>query len=450
MVVLGIDGARLRAEARPMLRLALPVVLGEIGWVTLGVVDVMMLGRVDAESIGALSIGRALVMLVSIAGMGILLGLDTVVAQAHGAGSRQECRAWLVQGSWLALALAPLALLACHALGLVLAEWDIDPRVRTTGIQYLAAVRWAVPPLLLYFAFRRYLQAMGLVRPILLALVTANAINIAGNWILIHGKLGAPALGAVGAAWATVGATIWLALVLLVAILLLDRDERRAGRPVRLAPEPERLARLLRLGGPASLHLLVEVSAISLVTTLVSRLEPAALAAHQIALNAASVTYMVPLGISSAAAVRVGHALGRGDRRGAAAAGWCAIGLGCAFMALAGVAFAVIPRTILTAFTSVPDVIRIGVPLLYLAAVFQLFDGLQVVTTGALRGAGNTRAAALAGSIAWWALAIPVGTWLCFGAGLGVVGLWAGLALGLVAAACFLIPVWSRLAKHLG
>ncbi len=425
-----------------MLRLALPVVLGELGWVSLGVVDVMMVGRVDAESIGALSLGRALVMLVSITGMGLLLGLDTVVSQAHGAGSLDECRAWLVQGSWLALAISPFAVAACHVLGLGLASWNIEPRVRTTGVDFLSAVRWGVPPLFLYFAFRRYLQAIGLVRPILLALVTANAVNLFGNWVLIQGHLGAPALGAVGSAWATVAAMSCLALVLLGAIVLHERGERR--RPLGLRPDRERLTRLLKLGGPAALQLIVEVSAISLVTTLVGRLAPAALAAHQIALNAASVTYMVPLGISSAAAVRVGHALGRGDARGAAAAGWCAIALGCAFMALAGTAFALLPRAIVHAFTTIPDVVAIGVPLLYLAAVFQLFDGLQIVTTGALRGAGDTRSGALVLTIAWWVLAVPVGMWLCFGRDLGVLGLWAGLTLGLVAAGCFLVPVWTR------
>ena len=429
-----------------MLGLALPVVLGEIGWVSMGVVDVMMLGRIDASSIGALSLGRALVMLVAIAAMGVLLGLDTVVSQSYGAGSRQECRAWLVQGAWLAIALSPLALVACHLLGLGLAAQDVDPQVRTTALQYLEAVRFSVPPLLLYFAFRRYLQAIGLVRPILVALATANAVNVLGNWMLIYGKLGAPALGAVGAAWATVGAMTWLALALCATIVFADRADRVGWGDVPLVPDLARLGRLLRLGGPASLHLVVEVSAITLVTTLVGRLAPAALAAHQIALNAASVTYMVPLGISSAAAVRVGHAVGRGDPRAAAAAGWCAIALGSGFMILAGVAFAVFPATIVAVFTSAPEVSRIGVPLLYLAALFQLFDGLQIVATGALRGAGDTRSAAIAGAVAWWALAVPAGTWLCFRENLGVTGLWAGLTLGLVAAGCGLLPVWARTA----
>jgi MATE family multidrug resistance protein len=430
-----------------MLRLALPVVLGEIGWVSLGVVDVMMVGRVDAESVGALSLGRALVMLVTISGMGLLLGLDTVVSHAHGAGSADESRAWLVQGSWLALAISPLALLACHALGLGLSASDVDPRVRTTAVAFLDAVRWGVPPLLLYFAFRRYLQAIGRVRPILLALVSANGLNLFGNWVLIRGHLGAPALGAVGSAWATVLAMTWLALTLLGAIVLYERGEH-AHRPLALRPDRARLARLLRLGGPAALQLIIEVSAISLVTTLVGRLAPAALAAHQIVLNAASVTYMVPLGISSAAAVRVGHALGRGDARGARAAGWCGIALACGFMALAGAAFAVLPRAVLSAFTSIPEVVAIGVPLLYLAAAFQLFDGLQIVTTGALRGAGDTRSGAVVLAIAWWALAVPVGLWLCFDRALGILGLWAGLTLGLVAAGCFLVPVWIRVSAR--
>ncbi len=447
--MLGIRRAAVRAEVRPTLALAVPVVVGEIGWVSMGVVDVMMLGRVDATAIGGLSIGRALFFLVAIAGMGILLGLDTVVSQAYGAGDRRECRTWLAQGIWLALLLSLPSLLVCHLLGHALGHLDVDPAVRPVALAYLGALRYSLPPLLLFFAFRRYLQAIGHLRPIVLGLLSANAINLAGNWILIRGHLGAPALGATGSAWATVSATVWLALFLLAAIVLHEREElMRPGETPR-APEAARLARLLRLGGPAAIQITVEVAAITLVTTLVGRLAPAALAAHQIALNAASVTYMVPLGISSAAAVRVGRAIGRRDGAGAAAAGWCALALGAAFMTLAGAAFALFPRAVVGAFTTDAAVVQAGVPLLYLAAVFQLFDGLQVVTTGALRGTGDTRSAAIAGVVAWWVLGVPFGTWLCFHAGLGVVGLWSGLSLGLVAVGCLLLPVWAKTAARL-
>jgi MATE family multidrug resistance protein len=381
--------------------------------------------------------------------MGVLLGLVTVVSQDHGAGDRAEGRTWLVLGVWLALLLTPPSLLLCHALGLAIGRVDVDPAVRPIALSYLGAVRYSLPPLLLFFALRRYLQAIGHVRPIVLALVSANVVNGIGNGILIHGRLGFPALGAAGAAWATVGATTWLALFLLAVVVHHERENPAPAGTTRRVPEAARLARLLHLGGPASAQIVLEVSAITLVTTLAGRLAPAALAAHQIALNAASVTYMVPLGVSSAAAVRVGRAIGRRDGPGAAAAGWCALGLGGAFMAAAGAAFALFPGAILRAFTTDATVLRTGVPLLYLAAVFQLFDGVQVVTTGALRGLGDTRSAAIASVVAWWVLGVPAGTWLCFGAGLGVVGLWSGLSLGLVAVGCLLVPVWARTARRL-
>jgi MATE family multidrug resistance protein len=312
-------------EVRPMLRLAIPVVLAEIGWVAMGVVDVMMVGRIDAESIGAVSLGRAVFLVVVVFGIGLLLGLDTVVSHDFGAGQLRSCQRWLCHGVQLSLAISVPLMLAARGMGAALRGWSIEPGVLSLALGYLDAVVWSALPLFLYFTFRRYLQAINLVRPVMIALVSANLVNVAGNWILIFGNLGAPALGAVGAGWASVLASIYLALFLLVAILLHDREERTGLLSISWRPDWARHRRLLALGLPAAAQLFVEVGVFALMTALAGRLAPAALAAHQIALNAASVTYMVPLGISSAAAVRVGQALGRGAPLGAAHAGWTAL-----------------------------------------------------------------------------------------------------------------------------
>jgi len=437
-----------KAEMRPMLRIAVPVVVAEIGWVAMGVVDVMMVGRIDAESIGAVSVARAAFMLVAIAGIGLLLGLDTVIAQAYGAGDMRGCHLGLLHGTYLSLIMTVPLMLAGYGMAAGLHVWSMDPRVLSLAVPYLKVVTWSALPIFLYATFRRYLQAINLVRPIMIALLSANVVNVVANWILIFGNLGAPALGAVGAAWATVFSSGYMALFLIGTALLHDKEEDRGMFRIPLAPEAARLKRLFGLGLPAAMQLLMEMGVFALATMLAARLTSTALAAHQIAINVASVTYMVPLGMSSAAAVRVGQALGRKDRPGAATAGWTALALGAGFMTMAALLFVSVPHWIVRAFTSESALLAAGVSLLYVAAVFQLFDGIQVVAIGALRGAGDTRTPMIWNLVGYWLLGLPVGYYLCFMAGYGVVGLWIGLSLGLIIVGTILLVAWARLSSR--
>jgi MATE family multidrug resistance protein len=410
----------------------------------MGVADTMMLGRVGAESIGAASIGRAVFLVTAIFGFGILFSLDTVVSNAFGAGNRRACRAALLHGVYLAVMLTPILMIVVGLAVRGLANWGLDPAVLERTVPYVETVNWSMLPLLLYATFRRYLQAINLVRPVMIALVSANLINVAGNWAWIFGHLGFPAMGARGAAWSTCLASGYMAAFLLIAILLQHRREVPLTRRVPLRPDPALFRRLLSLGVPVAFQLVLEVGVFALATALAGRLTPATLAAHQIAINAASVTYMVPLGISSACAVRVGQALGRGDVEGSARAGWTSLFLGASFMLLAAVVFVSAPRLVLRAFTTEGDVIAAGVRLLHVAALFQLFDGLQVVATGALRGAGDTRTPMLWNLLGYWLLGLPVGYFLCFRAGWGAVGLWLGLSLGLIVVGSVLVRAWAR------
>lgn len=430
----------LRAEISPMIRLALPLVLTEVGWMAMGVEDTMFVGRVGAQAMGAVSLGTMLFYAVSICASGLLLGLDTVVSQSYGAGDRDDCRHSLIGGVWLSLFLIPIVMVIVWAMIPLLAALHIDPAVMRDLTPYLRALNWSAPALVLFFGFRRYLQSINIIRPVMLTLVTSNAVNIFCNWIFVFGNLGAPKLGAEGAGWATFVSRIYMALVLGAVIWM--NDPRLPHVPWK--PDFTRVKELLRLGMPAAGQIGLETGVFAVTTVLIGKLGATQLAGHQIALITVSMTYMMPLGISSAAAVRVGHAIGRGDAEGMKRAGWTALGLGAAVMSCAALALLIFPHWIARLFTPESDVIAAGVVLLRIAAFFQLFDGLQVVATGALRGAGDTRTPMICHFAGYWAIGLPLGSVLCFRYGLGAPGLWMGLSAGLVVIGVVLVEMWRR------
>ncbi|MCP3981292.1 MAG: MATE family efflux transporter [bacterium] len=439
---IGYDG--IRRELGPMWRLAGPVVAAEIGWILMGVVDTMMVGRIGANAIGAVSVGRALYMFPTIFGYGLLLGLDTLVSNAFGAGRIRETHETLIQGTYTAIGLSvPLTALV-WATTLVLEPFGIAAEVRGPAIAYMQAVSWSVLPFLVFFCFRRYLQAINLVRPVMFGLISANLVNAAFNWVLIFGKLGFPALGAEGAGWATVASATYLTLFLLWAILLHDREERSGLLTVPRRLDFARIRRLFRIGLPAAVQVELEVGIFAGSSVLIALIDAVSLAAHQVTIVLVSVTAMVPLGVSSAAAVRVGQALGREDRPGAMRAGWTGIALGAAFMAVAAATFVVVPRGLIRLFTADGAVIALGVPLLYLGAAFQMFDGVQMVATGALRGAGQTRIPMIWNLVCYWIVGVPLGWALCFRYEWGAFGVWTGLTIALILVAALLTWTWRR------
>lgn len=408
-------------------------------------VDTVMVGHLGPAAIGAIGIGSSVYYSVAIFGMGLLLGLDTLVSQAHGAGSRLETHRWLTQGVYLALFVgAPITLLFTVATP-VFRLLGINSQVSELAGPFLRTLGLGTLPLLLYGAFRRYLQGIGHVRPVMFALISANLVNWLANWLFIDGHWGLPALGLVGSALSTCLARIYLASVLLFFIWWFERNREPGFLTLLRSPQAKRLRRLLNLGLPAASQIALEIGAFGAAAVLAGRLTPEALAAHQIALNCAALSFMVPLGISSAAAVAVGQAVGRGEPAEARHSGYVAIGLACAFMSCTAVLFWTMPRQILNIYTDDARVLNLGVSLLAVAAAFQLFDGIQTTTTGALRGAGNTRIAMFANLCGYWLFGLPIGYVLCFRYGHGVVGLWWGLTLALVAIAAVLLLTWRRI-----
>lgn len=431
-----------------MLRLAAPVVLGELGWMSMGIVDTIMVAPLGPAAIGAAGIGNALHIAFAIFGMGLLLGLDTLVAQSYGAGDSDDCHRWLVHGLLLgAIVTLPLTVV-CFGVLMAIPHVGFHPEVMPLLRDYFAVALWGTLPLLLYAAVRRYLQGIHAVVPVAFALVSANLVNAAGNYGLIYGHFGLPALGVAGSAWATALSRVYLFVVLLLAARHYDRVRDSGLAMVSRRISIDRLRRLWRLGLPAASQISIEVAAFAAATALAGRLDPVSSASHQLALNVAATAFMVPLGIASAGAVRVGHRVGARDPGGAGHAGWMALALGSVFMTATAGLFVVMPRTLIGLFGPGPDVLALGASLLLIAAVFQLFDGLQAVATGVLRGLGDTRTAMTVNLLGHWLLGLPVGYVLCFILGMGVWGLWVGLSTGLIVCGVILTWAWSRRITH--
>src|SRR5215472_8445844 len=440
----------IRQEFRPMLGLAAPLVLTELGWMGMGFVDTVMVGRLpdSATAIGAVSLGTTLFYTIGIFASGIMLGLDTLVSQAYGAGQIEECHRTLWNSLYLSLVLSPAVMVAVLACMPLLRGFGLSAGLVGETEPFLKALIWSTLPLMVYFALRRYLQAMNVVGPVMFALVSANLVNLLGNWTFVYGHLGFPKFGVPGSGWSTCVSRVYMMLVLAGAAVYYDR-KRSSGlwRSSRL--ELKRVVELLRLGLPAGSQLLAEIGAFTLATVLIARLGAVQLAGHQIALNVASITFMVPFGISSAAAVRVGQAMGAHDAPAASRAGWTALLFGACFMSCSGLLLFSFSRPIARIYTPEADVVKTGATLLIVAPIFQLFDGLQVVATGALRGAGNTGTPVTANLIGYWAMGLPLGALLCFRWRMGAVGMWAGLCLALIIIGSSLLLVWSRQIREL-
>lgn len=427
-----------------MIALAVPVVLSELGWMAQGVVDNIMVGALGPAAIGAVSLGNAVYYTPSLFGIGLLLGLDTLVSQAYGRQDHDDCHRWLAQGVYLACIITPPLMILVAALSFGLTHFGVTPAVALPASSYLRILNWGTLPLLLYGGTRRYLQGVGQVRVITVTYILANLLNWGGNWVLIYGKFGFPALGVDGSAISTCIARVAMAVALLGFAW---RYERSRGHPLFrhwAGPQIARLRQLVRIGAPAAGQILLEVGAWNLSTFSAGYLTPVALATHAIALNYASVSYMVPLGVSAAAAVSVGHAVGAGNPARARRAGWLALGLGTSFMICAGIVFLVAPRPLISLYTRDPRVLAVGPTLLWIAAAFQIFDGIQTVCTGALRGLGETRVPMIANFVGYWILGLPLGLSLCFILRWGIYGTWIGLTLALIVISISLLLRWRR------
>ncbi len=436
------------AELRSLVRLAVPLALAQVGMVLMGFVDVAIVGRLGPVPLAAVGLGNGIFFAVSVLGIGAMMGLDPLVSQALGAGDSRRARAALWQGVWLALCGGTVLALPIVAASFLLETAGVVPEVAREARLYALVRLPALIPMLLFSAQKAYLQANRVTRVLVVSIVVANVANFGLDWVLVLGVPGVvPSLGAAGAALATAGCTFLQVAILGVGIRLVDVPG--GARAVSKRPEPAKMWRALRVGLPVGLQMGAEVGVFALAGLLAARMGAELAAAHQVALSLASMSFCAAVGVGSAGSVMVGHAVGAGDHLAARRAGVASVQAGTAVMSAGALAFLLVPGPLVRMLTDQPEVIRIAVPLLAVAAAFQLSDGLQAVGAGILRGAGDTRFAFVANLLGHWLVGLPVAL-LCASelVGLGLVGIWWGLAAGLTVVAAALLVRFFALTKR--
>jgi MATE family multidrug resistance protein len=422
---------------RAVLRLAVPIVAVQVGMMTMGVVDTVMVGHVSAGALAAVALGNLYYFSVSIFGIGILMALDPVIAQSVGAGDDRAIARGVQRGLLIALGLSvfsSLLLLPGKPVFTLLRQpADVVP----TAAAYAQVLIPGMLPFFVYVVLRQSLQAMKHVTPLVLTIIAANLANVALNWVFIYGHLGMPALGAVGSGWAT-SLSRWL--MALSVLALTWRYLRRFLLPIHrevFALRP--MAALVRLGIPIGIQHELEFSAFGAIALLMGWLGTVEMAAHQVAISLAALTFMVPLGIGAAAAVLVGQAVGEDDPERARQAAWVTILYATLFMASSAIVMLTLPGPIANLFTEETEVIVVAALLIPIAGVFQVFDGIQVVATGVLRGVGDTRSPMIVSLVGFWLIGLPISIYLGFRTPAGPRGLWWGLVAGLAVVAIFLL-----------
>jgi multidrug resistance protein, MATE family len=424
------------SELRATIALAIPVVFVQLGFMAMGAVDTLMVGRLSATMLASVALGNLYFFNVSIFGAGSLMALDPLVAQAIGAGDTDSVARAMQRGMVLAIALAIGTSVVMAPAAPVLRLLHQPPEIVPDAAAYLRVSITGTLPFFAFVVLRQSLQAMHRVAPIVVTIVVANLCNAALNWVFVYGHLGSPSLGVVGSSIAT-AISRWVMMLLLLALswrdlaphLLPLRRESRQWAPLR---------NMLGIGMPIGAQQALEAGAFGAIGLLMGVLGTTEMAAHQIAITLAALTFMVPLGVGTAAAVRVGHAIGAGDDARAHEAIRAAYLCGVGFMTITAVAFLSVPRVLAAAFTTDTTVIALAAVLIPIAGVFQVFDGGQAVGAGVLRGAGDTTAPLLVMLASYWLVGVPVSAYLGFATDLRARGLWWGFVVSLAAVALFL------------
>jgi MATE family multidrug resistance protein len=427
-------------ELWQLLKLSGPITLAQAGYALMGLVDTAVVGRLGPAPLGAVGLANGLFFAIAVIGIGAMMGLDPLFAQALGAGDKKRAQELVWQGLWLSLAVTLVLALPIALLPFLLEPAGVAADVARDGRLFIWLRLPGLWPMLAFAALRSYLQAAQRTQALVYAVLIANVANLLLDIALVFGKAGMPALGAPGSALAT----SFCGLVQFLVIAFAVHPQKGISRKLVLLD----LRKALNVGIPVGLQMGAEVGVFAVVGLLAARLGALNAAAHQVAIALASFTFCAAVGVGMAGSVRVGRAVGARDTAGARRAGLMAFASGTFVMGLSAIAFWLFPGPLARILSDRPEVIAASVPLLAVCAVFQLSDGVQGVGSGVLRGVGDTRFAFVANVCGHYLVGLPLAILLGLHLGWGVIGLWWGLCAGLTAVAAALLTRFIRLSSR--
>ena len=430
-------------------KLAYPIIIGQLGIIMMGVVDSVMVGEVGAVPLAGASLGNSLFILIFIIGLGVAMTVTPLIAILVGANRFPECGVYFRQSLIVNIILGLILMFITFICSDFFEHFNQPPEVAAQATSYAKIIALSILPAMLFHTYKQFIEGFSVMKPAMIIAITANLINVFANWVLIYGNLGMPALGLDGAGWATFSSRVFMAFVIMIYVrnnnyfkqFDISFHFKNVNFPV--------IKKIISVGLPSGFQYFFEVGAFSFAVIMVGWLGTKQLAAHQIAINLASISFMAVLGISAAGGIRVGNAVGQQDIKEIRRAGFTAIFLGTAIMATAGLIFISFNKFLPTLYIDDPRVISYASSLLIIAALFQLSDGVQGVGIGILRGLTDVRIPTVITFVAYWVIGLPVAYLLGFILDFGVQGVWVGLLTGLTASATMLTLRFNLKSKHI-
>lgn len=428
-----------------ILELSWPIIIGQLGIVLMGVADTLMIGKIDATNLAAAGLANAIYYLITILGLGTLMAVSPLIAKAKAENNLEECVNYFKAAVLVALTLFVFIYGVNDILSNNLDWFKQDDNVKPLAKEFLTLLNFSTLPLLLFLAVKQFSDGLSITRPAAVITVIALAINILINYAFIYGNWGMPALGLVGAGWATIIARVFMFVTMLIYVLT-----HKQYKPYLIKTQAKIKAQymaILKVGLPSGFQYFFEVGAFATAAIIIGWIGKSEQAAHTLAINLASLTYMVATGISAGTGIAVGDAFGRKNRTDMVFAGKSGIILGAGFMAFCAILFTVFNQFIVETSVNDVEVQQITAGLLFIAAMFQLSDGVQAVSLGALRGLSDTKIPTVITIIAYWVIGIPIGYYMAFSLDLGLYGIWYGLSIGLTFSAVLLSIRFVKEAK---
>ncbi len=434
----------LRQEVGLTLRLGGPLALGELGWMSTYIVDALMVGRLhdSPSAISASSLGNSIFYAIVFLAIYMLNGLETLIAQAFGRGEQEECVYLLVQSFWIVIVGTPLVMLATLGALRLLPHFGTPPEIVAETTRYTWALVWSTAPLMVYMALRRFLQSINNVILISVSLVTASVVNFVGDWALLFGHLGAPAMGIAGSGWSTLIVRVYMLLLLAGGTWWAFRRNGYRVRREMLLPNGPRLKALLGIGWPSGVQWFGDLSVSTYMSIICARFGTVLLAAHQVVLDLQAFVYQVPGGLAYATIVRVGQSAGRDNLSQVKRATNASLLLAMGFMTLAATLFAVFGRFWAGLYTNSPAVVVAAAPIFAVCGFMLMGDALYVILESALTGLGDTKTPMITTLVWNWGIGVPLGYLLAFHLGHSLMGLWVGRAVASVGAGLTAAVVW--------